>query len=99
MTAENPDRLLVQVIDVEPQHGTVTVLDAYTIPGDPVRVAAEPRMAADIAARLAADGDPCYVIVEPWQLLGPPAPGDLWLCRCCGTLHHAANPPTCRATA
>jgi len=26
-------------------------------------------MAADIAERLAADGQPCYAVVERWQLL------------------------------
>ncbi len=77
------------------QPSTVAVLHAFTLPGEPVRVAAEPRQAAEIADRLAADGHPCYAMVERWQIIGPPEPGELWLCRLCGTLHHATNPPTC----
>ena len=61
--------LVVQVLAVEPPHGTVALLHAVTLPGEPCRVACEPRMAADIAERLAADGQPCYAVVERWQLL------------------------------
>jgi len=41
---------------------------------DPCRVGAEPRMAADIADRLAAEGQPCYAVVERWQIIGAPEP-------------------------
>ena len=65
--------LIVQVVSVEPPQGTVALLHAFTLPGDPVRVAVEPRMAADIAERLEADGQPCYAVVEPWQIIGAEA--------------------------
>lgn len=64
------DELMVQVVSVEPRPGTVHVLHAYTLPGVPVLVACEPRTPAEIAARLDADGDPCYAVVEPWQVFG-----------------------------
>ena len=40
-----------------------------TLPGEPCRVACEPRYAAEVAERLAADGQPCYAVVEAWQLI------------------------------
>jgi hypothetical protein len=62
--------VVVQVLEVEPPRpGTVALLHAVTLPGEPCRVACEPRMAAEIAERLAADGQPCYAVVERWQLL------------------------------
>jgi hypothetical protein len=33
-------------------------------------------MAADIAGRLAAEGQPCYAVVERWQIIGAPEPAD-----------------------
>jgi hypothetical protein len=61
--------LVVQVVAVEPADGTVALLRAVTLPGLPCRVACEPREAAEIAARLAAEGQLCYALVERWQLL------------------------------
>ena len=62
--------LVVQVLEVEPPQGTVALLHAVTLPGEPCRVACEPRMAADIAADMAAHvGEPTYAVVERWQLL------------------------------
>ena len=51
------------------QPPSVTILRAVRLSGDPVRVACEPRYAAEIAQRLAADGQPCYAVVESWQLI------------------------------
>jgi len=51
------------------QPASVALLHAVTLPGEPCRVACEPRMAAEIAERLAADGQPCYAVVEAWQLI------------------------------
>jgi hypothetical protein len=51
------------------QPSSVTLLHAFTLPGLPCRVACEPREAQDIAERLAAEGQPCYAVVERWQLL------------------------------
>ena len=51
------------------QPSTVAVLLAVTLAGEPCRVACEPRMAQEIADRLAADGQPCYADVEAWQLI------------------------------
>jgi acyl-[acyl carrier protein]--UDP-N-acetylglucosamine O-acyltransferase len=58
----------LSIRDTKPR-GTVTILHAFTLPGEPCMVAAEPRMAQDIADRLAAEGSPCYTVVERWQLL------------------------------
>jgi hypothetical protein len=58
------------------QPSTVAVLHAVTLPGELVRVAVEPRYAAEIAERLAADGQPCYAMVERWQIVSPPERGD-----------------------
>lgn len=65
---------MVRVVAVEPWPGTVTLLHCVTLDGDPCRVGAEPRMAADIADRLAAEGQPCYAVVERWQIIGAPEP-------------------------
>ena len=51
------------------QPSTVAVLRAVMLSGEPCRVACEPRMAAEIAERLAAEGQPCYADVESWQIL------------------------------
>lgn len=64
------DEIVVQVVAVEPRPGSVHVLHCYTVPGAPVLVAVEPRLAAAIAERLAVDGDPCYAVVERWQVFG-----------------------------
>lgn len=62
--------LVVQVVAVEPPQGTVAVLHAFLLSGEPCRVACEPRMAAEIAADMAAHvGEPTYAVVERWQLL------------------------------
>lgn len=65
-----PESFVVQVVAVEPQPGTVTVLRAVFLSGEPCRVACEPREAQDIAADMAAHvGQPTYAVVERWQLL------------------------------
>ena len=64
-----PDEFVVQVLEVEPPQGTVALLHAVTLPGEPCRVACEPLYAAEIAERLAAEGQPCYAVVERWQLI------------------------------
>jgi hypothetical protein len=72
MTAEPqaPERLIVQVLEVEPQPGTITLLHAVLLSGEPCRVACEPRMAQDIAEDMAAHvGQPTYAVVERWQLI------------------------------
>ena len=52
------------------QPSTVAILHAFTLPGEPCRVACEPRMAADIVADMAAHaGQPTYLVVERWQLI------------------------------
>lgn len=65
--------LIVNVTHVRPQ-GTMTVLYGTTEDGAPVLVAADARMAGDIAARLEAGEGPVPVIVEPWQIMAGGSP-------------------------
>ena len=51
---------VVQVLEVEPPQGTVALLHAVTLPGEPCRVACEPRY----AARRSPNG---------WRPMGSPA--------------------------
>ena len=69
-----PEPLRVQVLAVEPSQGTLAVLRALTPDGRPCRVACEPRYAADLADRLAAESRspeprPVYASVQSWQLV------------------------------
>jgi hypothetical protein len=60
--------LLVNVTHVR-REGSVTVLYGTAEDGSPVLVAADARMAQDIAARLDAGEGPVPVTVEPWQIM------------------------------
>ena len=69
-----PEPLRLQVLAVDPPHGTLAVLRALTPDGRPCRVACDPRYAADIAERLAAESQtpepqPVYASVQRWQLI------------------------------
>jgi hypothetical protein len=69
-----PEPLRLQVLAVDPPHGTLAVLRALTPEGWPCRVACDPRYAADIAERLAAESQtpeprPVYASVQRWQLI------------------------------
>ncbi len=69
VTEPTDDGFIVQVLEVEALPGTVAVLRAVLLSGEPCRVACDPREAAGIAARLEAEGQPCYALAEPWQLV------------------------------
>ena len=74
VTTSFPEPLRVQVLAVDPQQGTLAVLRALAPDGRPCRVACEPRYAADLADRLAAESRspeprPVYASVQRWQLI------------------------------
>jgi hypothetical protein len=74
MTTSFPEPLRVRVLAVDPQQGTLAVLRALTPDGRPCRIACEPRMAAEITERLAAESRspeprPVYASVQRWQLI------------------------------
>lgn len=61
--------IALEVLEVR-YHGTVAVLYARDEHGTETVVAAEPRMARDIASALRA-GERPIIDAEPWQLLAP----------------------------
>jgi hypothetical protein len=69
-----PEPLRVQVLAVDPPQGALAVLRALAPDGRACRVACEPRYAADLADRLAAESRspeprPVYASVQRWQLI------------------------------